>query len=81
MSLKITNVTLPDKKGYWNIAISDGYITDISTEKFALDRTDEILDAKGQLLIPRLIDAHIHLDKALLLDRYPAVEGTFDEAL
>ena len=39
------------------------------------------MDAKGQLLIPGLVDAHIHLDKALLLERYPAVEGTFSEAL
>ncbi|MBW4536910.1 MAG: amidohydrolase family protein [Pleurocapsa minor HA4230-MV1] len=31
--------------------------------------------------MPGLVDPHIHLDKALLLDRYPAVEGTFTEAL
>ena len=81
MSLKITNVTLPDKQGYWHIAIANGYITDVSTAKSSLNETNEILDAKGQLLIPGLVDAHIHLDKALLLDRYPAVEGTFNEAL
>ncbi|NJM87660.1 MAG: amidohydrolase family protein [Hydrococcus sp. RU_2_2] len=79
-NLKITNVTLPGKKGYWNVAIADGYIAEITTA-IATSAETEILDGKGQLLIPGLVDAHIHLDKALLLDRYPAVEGTFSEAL
>jgi cytosine/creatinine deaminase len=81
MSLKITNVTLPDRKGYWNVAIADGYITEITPARFESQWSAEILDAGGKLLIPGLVDAHIHLDKALLLDRYPAVEGTFSEAL
>ena len=81
MSLKITNVTLPGKEGYWNIAIADGYITEITGARSNIEETNKILDAKGQLLIPGLVDAHIHLDKALLLERYPAVEGTFSEAL
>ena len=80
MSLKITNATLPDRKGNWNVAIANGYITEITAEPI-LKETDEVLDAEGKLLIPGLVDPHIHLDKALLLDRYPAVEGTFSEAL
>lgn len=80
MSLKITNVTLPDRKGSWNIAIANSYITQI-TAKPIVEDTDRTLDGKGNLLIPGLIDPHIHLDKALLLERYPAVAGTFDEAL
>ena len=80
MSLKITNATLPDRTGNWNIAIANGYITKIAAEPI-LESTDEVLDAGGNLLIPGLVDPHIHLDKALLLDRYPAVEGTFAEAL
>ena len=81
MSLKITNATLPDRKGNWNIAIANGYITEITTAECNSSEADETLDARGKLLIPGLVDAHIHLDKALLLDRYPAVEGTFTEAL
>ena len=80
MSLKITNVTLPDRNGNWNIAIANGYITEITAEPINED-TDRTLDGKGNLLIPGLVDPHIHLDKALLLERYPAVAGTFDEAL
>ncbi|MDJ0596399.1 MAG: amidohydrolase family protein [Pleurocapsa sp. MO_226.B13] len=81
MSLKIINATLPDRTGYWDIAIANGYITEIAVADSTTQATDKVLDAKGQLLIPGLVDAHIHLDKALLLDRYPAVEGSFSEAL
>ena len=81
MSLKITNATLPDRQGYWNIAIADGYISEVTSVDLPTQESTEILDARGKLLIPGLVDAHIHLDKALLFDRYPAVEGTFNEAL
>jgi cytosine/creatinine deaminase len=80
MSLKITKATLPGQTGQWDIAIADGYITEIAAAGGST--TDEqTLDAEGKLLIPGLVDPHIHLDKALLLTRYPAVEGTFTEAL
>ena len=81
MSLKIINVTLPDRTGYWNVTIANGRIAAIVTTESETPTTDETINAKGQLLIPGLVDAHVHLDKALLLDRYPAVEGTFAEAL
>ena len=80
MSLKITNVTLPDRKGNWNIKIDSGYITNISAKPI-VESVDKTLDGQGKLLIPGFVDPHIHLDKALLLERYPAVEGTFTEAL
>jgi cytosine/creatinine deaminase len=79
-SLTITNATLSGRKGYWDVAIADGYITEIAAN-ISTSAETKILDAKGQLLITGLVDAHIHLDKALLLARYPAVEGTFSEAL
>jgi cytosine/creatinine deaminase len=84
MNLKITKATLPGRMGYWDIAIDNGYITEITSVISTSKETEvfkEVLDAEGQLLIPGLVDAHIHLDKALLLERYPAVEGTFAEAL
>lgn len=36
---------------------------------------------EGRLVTPGLVDAHIHLDKALLSDRAPSVEGTLAEAI
>ncbi len=35
----------------------------------------------GRVLTPGLVDAHIHLDKALLSERAPSTEGTVAEAL
>ena len=39
------------------------------------------VDCGGLALTPGLVDAHIHLDKALLSERAPSVEGTVTEAL
>ena len=39
------------------------------------------VDCGGLVLTPGLVDAHIHLDKALLSERAPSVEGTVAEAL
>ncbi|WKC22549.1 amidohydrolase family protein [Rhizobium sp. SSA_523] len=38
-------------------------------------------DAAGALLLPGFVDAHIHLDKAMLLGRCPICEGNLKEAV
>jgi cytosine/creatinine deaminase len=78
--LTIKNATLPDREGLWDVRIAKGHIVEIDTVIYATKEAN-ILNADGCLLIPGLVDAHIHLDKALLLDRYPAVDGTFTEAM
>ncbi|NEP17088.1 MAG: amidohydrolase family protein, partial [Leptolyngbya sp. SIO4C1] len=61
------------------IAIQSGHITDIAPQIKATAR--QTIDAEGKLVIPGLVDAHLHLDKALLLAQRPAQTGTFQEAL
>ncbi len=78
MALKITNARLPDRADLCDITLTNGIITGISS---ATAPTNPTIDAQGNLVIPGLIDAHFHLDKALLLDRYPAQAGDFAEAL
>jgi cytosine/creatinine deaminase len=39
------------------------------------------VDCRGCVLTPGLVDAHIHLDKALLSERAPSIDGTVTEAL
>lgn len=79
MDLKITNARLPEKEGLWEIAIANSCITNIApTIPSAAIKT---LDANGKLVIPGLVDAHFHLDKAFLLEQSPAVTGTFQEAM
>ncbi|WNZ45147.1 amidohydrolase family protein [Leptolyngbya boryana CZ1] len=77
VDLRIVNACLPEQEGLWEIAITDGIITEIDRAV----QGNTILDAQKQLVIPGLVDAHIHLDKVFLLDRTPAVEGTFHEAM
>lgn len=75
----IENATLVGRSGLWAIAIQEGTIaTVIPTTAIPADIT---VDAQGQLLVPGLVDAHIHLDKAFLLSQAPAQVGDFAEAL
>lgn len=77
--LTLTRAILPGREGLWTLQIRSGRISEISLTSGAPSDSD--LDADGRLLIPGLVDGHLHLDKALLLDRTPAVTGTFREAL
>lgn len=67
------------------IRIDKGFIIAIEDAKDpvgpAPDATVQRFDLAGQLLLPRFLDAHIHLDKAHTWDRSPNRSGTFGEAL
>lgn len=39
------------------------------------------LECGGRVVTPGLVESHIHLDKALLSERTPSVEGTLQEAI
>ncbi|MBE9140956.1 amidohydrolase family protein [Nodosilinea sp. LEGE 07088] len=79
--LQITNTHLPDRDGLWCLSLAEGKIAEITPVPPIRSTPDNTLDAQGQLLIPGLVDGHIHLDKARLLARQPAQVGTFAEAL
>lgn len=79
MDLKITSARLLGQPGQWDVGIVGDRITAIAPT--LTPAATQTLDAGGNLLIPGLVDGHIHLDKALILDRYPALDGTFNEAL
>jgi cytosine/creatinine deaminase len=84
MTLKITNARLSNCSNLCDITIANGIITDLSIADLSAPAHPAIatpIDAQGKLVIPGLIDAHFHLDKALLLDRCPAQIGDFTEAL
>lgn len=42
---------------------------------------NKIIDGDGRVLLPGLVESHIHLDKALIADRKPNKSGTLQEAL
>ncbi|MFX1765390.1 amidohydrolase family protein [Paraburkholderia sp. A1RI-2L] len=79
VDLLINNVCVGDDEPPVDIAIRDGRIVALEA---GIDATaDEIIDAGGRAAIPGLIEAHLHLDKALLHRRLPARFGTLDEAI
>ena len=79
VDLLINNVCVRDDDPLVDIAIRDGRIVVIEA---GIDASaDEIIDAGGRAAIPGLIEAHLHLDKALLHRRLPARFGTLDEAI
>jgi len=45
---------------YSDIAIKDGKIAEISSE-ISLDNVHEVLDLEGQLVVPGIVDPHVHL--------------------
>jgi cytosine/creatinine deaminase len=81
MELKIINARLMGKAGLWTVAIAHHTITHVTPQNQDLGEAAQTIDAQQRLLIPGFVDAHFHLDKALILDRAPAIEGTFGEAM
>ncbi|MBN3764324.1 amidohydrolase family protein [Burkholderia sp. Ac-20365] len=79
VNLLIRNVCVRDDDPTVDIAIRDGRI--VALEPGIDASADEIIDAEGRAAIPGLIEAHLHLDKALLHRRLPARFGTLDEAI
>ncbi|VVD69524.1 N-acyl-D-amino-acid deacylase [Pandoraea pneumonica] len=79
VDLLINNVCVRDEAPLVDIAIKGGRI--VALEPGIDASADEIIDAQGRAAIPGLIEAHLHLDKALLHRRLPARFGTLDEAI
>lgn len=76
--LVLKDCRLPGRPERLDIAIAGGRIA-------ALDATGpaacETIDLGGRLVTPGLVEAHIHLDKALIDARVSASEGTLEEAI
>ncbi|RIE04471.1 amidohydrolase family protein [Cohnella faecalis] len=71
-----------DAEGLWDIEIADGKI--VNVEPSVPGRAvlaGEMLRAKGALLLPGLVETHIHLDKAFLSNRMPRPAGSVAEAI
>ncbi len=78
-NLLIRNARVSDDRELQDIHIQDGMITAIAPN---LDMQQDIeINAMGHVVLPTLIESHIHPDKAFLEDRKPNVSGTLDEAI
>ncbi|MBE9059664.1 amidohydrolase family protein [cf. Phormidesmis sp. LEGE 11477] len=79
IDLKIENATLAKESEQQTIAIRNGKIIQIAP--VISPPAAQTLDAAGSIVVPGLVDPHLHLDKAFLLEKSPAQAGTFQEAL
>ena len=76
--LLLRGVRLPDGR-LADVATREGRIAEIGS--LAAPSARHTVDCGNRVLTPGLVDAHIHLDKALLSERAPSIEGTVAEAL
>jgi len=62
-----------------DIAITNSHIVAIGPQ--LQEVATRILDVEGRIVLPGLVEGHIHLDKALTCDRIPNRSGTLAEAI
>ncbi|MDN6294913.1 MULTISPECIES: amidohydrolase family protein [Alkalibacterium] len=79
LDILIQNARLNDNEETVDVGIKDGIIKEIS--KKVSDSAEKVIDAEGRVLIPGMIEGHIHLDKALIAGRKPNMSGTLKEAI
>jgi cytosine/creatinine deaminase len=77
--LVLRGAQLLDRDAPVDIVIQDGVIAEVGSAGGLAAR--ETIDLAGRVVTPGLVEAHIHLDKALLDDRVVATSGTLDEAI
>ena len=78
MDLILRNARLTERPDVVDIGLADGRIAAIEPGLAAAART---LDLGGRLVVPGLVETHIHLDKTCILDRCTIREGTVQEAI
>ena len=76
--LKNALIVTEAQRGPLDIAIEAGRIAAIEP---AIAADAETLDLGGRLVVPGFVESHIHLDKACILERCAAEEGTLAEAI
>ena len=78
LDLIISGVRPRGRDGLADIGIRDGRIAAIAPR---IEAEVPRVAGNGALAFPGFVEAHIHLDKAHILDRCPIVEGTLAEAV
>ncbi|MTD38660.1 amidohydrolase family protein [Erwinia sp. CPCC 100877] len=79
MDLLIKQARIKDGEALQDVAIENGRISEIAPQ--ISGEAKEVIEANGRVLIPGLVESHIHLDKALIADREPNKSGTLQEAI
>src|SRR5581483_4901147 len=80
--LHLRHARVPDREELVDIVIEEGRITSVGVAtETAVAGARETIDLDGRVVTAGLVEAHVHLDKALLDDRVTATAGTLEEAI
>ncbi|AZS13151.1 amidohydrolase family protein [Paenibacillus motobuensis] len=79
MDILIKKARIAEGAELRDIAIDNGKIVGIEANIEA--EAGRVIEANGKVLIPGLVESHLHLDKALIADRLPNKSGTLQEAI
>jgi cytosine/creatinine deaminase len=79
MDILIKKARLAEGAELCDVAIENGKITKM--EANIEGQAGRVIEANGKVLIPGLVESHIHLDKALIADRLPNKSGKLQEAI
>ena len=73
---------LPERAGLVDLAVADGRVASLRAHDPAMPLSaGQIVEARGRLVTPGLVEAHIHLDKAFLSEQITAPAGSALEAI
>ncbi len=81
MTLALRACRLPGREGMFDLVLADGRIAAVTPHEPGAGATPDSLDARGRLVTPGFVEAHIHLDKALLSERLTAPARSAAEAI
>ncbi len=74
----VQGARLADGSGPVDVGVAAGRIAAVAPR---LQADAQAIPANGCLLVPGLVETHVHLDKTCILDRCPASEGSVTEAV
>lgn len=79
MDLLVRQARIQDGQSLKDIGIREGRI--VAIEDHITADAQESIDVEGRVALPGFVEPHLHLDKAFLHRRLPAVQGTLEEAI
>lgn len=81
LDLLFTRCRVPHYKELMDLGICSGKIAYIADHSACRPNARETMDLHGKLLLPGIVEAHIHLDKAFLLERLSGDVSTLRDAI